>query len=270
MEATGACEFFRIQPFLDAANILVAADEPLRALQLLDNLPGFYRDNIPVEVFELKTKIQAALATPTFYQKDFVERDWDMQQMAEQASALVDGLVRGQQVLKDVQEYNKQNITPHLIDLGPGEYWLPIGLLAKRCLFTYQDIGLCWQYRDKAKKYLEQIYCETVPQDRPVIFVACELIEHLHYEADIAVEFHKIKANAEIIHLSTPLYTFDGRANQLDWWAEKKAALGHLRTYTPKDFWNVVTTQFPTYEWELTRSQIMHLRGARSGRLPKV
>jgi len=67
---TGACAFWDSKPFMDAANILAASDEPLRAIDLLNNLPGFYRDHIPHEIQELKTKIYQDLATPIFYQKE--------------------------------------------------------------------------------------------------------------------------------------------------------------------------------------------------------
>lgn len=256
----GWCEFFDVKPFIDAANILVAADEPLRAIQLLDNLPGYYRDFIPKEVIELKKSIYALLATPAFYQSN----PYDQLVRVEKSTAALENTLRGMCIWDDVQFYNKQNITPHIIDLGPGEYWLPIGLWKKRALFTYQAIGLCSKAHEKAMEYIKQFYLDTPPKDRPKIFIACELIEHLHHEEDIRVEFERINSDADIIHISTPLYTFDGRKAQIDW--QKKGDLGHLRTYTPKEFFSVVTEIFPEYNWELKLSQVMHMRGVSSNK----
>lgn len=254
MKEVGWCEFFDIEPFIKAANILVAADEPLRALQLLDNLPGYYRDNIPEEVEKIRSEIYALLATPTFY----TTNKYDAFVRADEAEETVDKLLRGQLIQADVKKYNDEGKTPHIVDLGPGEYWLPIGLKKKGLSFTYKDIGLCIEAKEKAAAHIGNLWTEPAV-DAPVIFVACELIEHLHHETDIRVEMEKLKLKPDVIHISTPLYTFDGRKHRLEW--QKQGDLGHLRTYTPKEFSETIVKMFPTHTWMLTVSQIMHMRG---------
>ena len=96
----------------------------------------------------------------------------------------------------------------------------------------------------------------------PRIFIACEIIEHLHHERDIRTEFERAKAQADIIHMSTPKYTFDGRIERLNW--KEAGELGHLRTYTPAEFMRVVTRMFPEYTFALYDSQILHLRGLKN------
>lgn len=255
-EDIGKCQFFRIEPFLDAANILVAADEPMRAIELLKQLPGYYRDNPPKEALDLIAKIHALLATPHFY----MNNEPDKLVRVDMAEATVNQTLRGKLIDQDVKAYNDKKVTPHIVDLGPGEYWLPIGLSRLGRHFTYQAIGLCSDAKEEAKKHLIGHLVDAKPaHNPPTIFVACEIIEHLHNESDILVEFMRARAEAEIIHVSTPKYTFDTRQSQIDW--EKKGDLGHLRTYTPREFEMVVCKMFPDYNWGYCDSQIMHLRG---------
>ena len=256
---TGSCEFFSLKPFLDAANILVAADEPMRALSLLDNLPGFYRDHIPAEVVELKNRIYSLLATPAFY----ATNPYDQLVRHETADQVVVSTLRGQLILKDVKDCNEKNQTPHIIDLGPGEYWLPIGLKKLSCKFTYKAIGLCNNAHLLAREHIAQEMDANPDPQSPRIFVACEIIEHLHHEQDLRVDLERNGGNAQILHFSTPKYTFDGRASQLDW--TKKGDLGHLRTYTPREFQLVVTRMFPEYNFSYVDSQVMHMRGEHIG-----
>lgn len=252
----GKCEFFDVNPYLQVSNQLVAADEPLRALEVLKLVPGYYRDNPPPELEAQRLAILALLATPTFYANNV--HDFRVQE--EGAGDLVQGLLRGQLILKDVQDYNAKGLMPHLIDLGPGEYWLPIGLKKLGCKFTYLGVGLCEEAKRKAHEILKDNLWSGVT-DRPKIFVACEIIEHLHHEEDIAVEFGRLNANADIIHISTPKYTWDGRNVRLDW-NKPDRDLGHLRTYTPGEFQNVVMRMFPrSYKWAYYDSTVQHMRG---------
>lgn len=262
MEAAGtlgSCEFFDVKPFIDAANILVASDEPLRALQLLNNLPGYYRDNIPTEVKELKDAILKGLATPTFYQHSMDDVKYFS---PEYAKHILTEALRGIKIHDDIKEYNAKGIVPHLVDMGPGEYWLPVGLMGHNALFTYSDIGLCEKARLKAKTFLDSYWLPEPPKDRPHIFVACEIIEHLHHEQDILTEYLRHGVNADIIHMSTPMFSFDGRQSQLDW-KKNIIDLGHLRTYTPKEFMDTVIKMFPGYKWDFWLSNVMHIRGAK-------
>jgi hypothetical protein len=270
LKQVGQCEFWDPKPFIDAANILVAADEPMRALKLLDEVPGYYRDNPDPQMTSLKEKILSLLATPAFY----ATNPYDTLVREEVAEHVVDSLVRGVLIRDDVKRFNDQGLTPHIVDLGPGEYWLPIGLKKKGLQFTYHDVGLCKEAQDKAYVFIKDRVRETQSPGQPVIFVACEIIEHMHHEEDIAVEYHRLKANADVIHISTPKYTFDIRKSQLDW--EKKGDLGHLRTYTPKEFFDVVSKMFPQHQFviyeknapdpetgEQLHLPVMHMRGER-------
>lgn len=254
----GSCEFFDVEPFLRAADILVAADEPLRALAVLRAVPAFYRDNPHPEIQKKINRIGARLATPSFYAGNVHDK---RVMTGETAAMAMDGLLRGQLILKDVNEINARNQTAHIFDLGPGEYWLPIALEQKKARFTYEDVGLSPEAKVQAMAKVGHRFIPK-PQESTTIFVACEIIEHLHHEEDIRAEYERHRVNADIVHISTPKYTWDGRAERLNWDREG-GDLGHLRTYTPKEFILKVQAMFPEFEFQFYDHKVMHLRGVR-------
>lgn len=255
----GSCEFFMVTPFLAAADILVAADEPLRALEVLKSVPAYYRDHQHPEILEKTNRIYARLATPAFYAHNIHDQG---SITPSHAAACMDYMLRGQLIRKDVEELNAEGKTPHIFDLGPGEYWLPLALHHKGLKFSYQDVGLNPVARKKA---MDQIGSTTsIEKKGPAIFVACELIEHLHHEEDIRVEYERHNVAADIVHISTPKYTWDGNMNRLHW-DRDGGDLGHLRTYTPREFISVVGGMFPEFEFQFFDSKVMHLRGTKRG-----
>lgn len=247
LHALGSCAFWNVEPWLEAANILTAADEPLMALELLKLVPGYYRDNKPKEIIDLENKIYGKLVTPGWYSREpeFV--------CAEKESAFTcTHTLRGDMVKKEVEKFNKQGLTPHILEYAPGTYWLPVGLKALGLRFTYQSLT----FGKSPYPDTKHIY------GSPVIYCAFEVIEHLHHEEDIKSELLWSGLSADIMHISTPKYSYDGRMESLDW-SEK--SLGHIKTYTPMEFANVVTRMFPNYTYTLYPEQVMHLRGERHG-----
>lgn len=247
-------DFWDSKPFIDAANILVASDEPLRALKLLDNLPGYYRDFVPKEITKLKIEILKNIATNTLYSSGY---DPILTTVSLENNASCTTL-RWEKIRDDVKAFNEKEITPHIIDMGPGEYWLPQLLKHVGLKFTYDDITMSMDGKRAAQEHFKDYYSQQ-PTDRPTIFVACEIIEHLHHEEDIASECYKLKTRPAIIHISTPRYTFDTRLARLHW--KTFGPIGHLRTYTLTEFENVVCKMFPEYDFVSTDSRVLHLRG---------
>jgi len=252
----GACEFFDPKPFIQAANILTAADEPLMALKLLELLPGYYRDHTPAAITSFRAEILKCLVTANWYSKCH-----DTILHPNHAVELINGTLRGREVFKDVAALNAKNIIPHITELAPGEFWLPIGLLALGCAFDYYPIGLNKEAEQKAKEFI----AFTRPKPEQVkIYCAFEIIEHLHNESDIRVESERLGIVPDIIHISTPLYSYDGRMESLNWIKDKKD-LGHIRTYTPNEFAQVAMRMFSGYHWSLIPERVMHLRGNLNG-----
>lgn len=251
--------FWSSQPFIDAANILVASDEPLRALKLLEGLPGYYRDHIPPEIQKVKDEILEKLATAHWYSKEPTVELSDPKELLE----TVKGMLRWEQIKTDVEDFNKIGLVPHIWDMASGGFWLPLCLRELGLKFTYDFIGMCHEMNQKAIKELGDIYRWRIPPNSPVISFMCEILEHLHFETDLKVEMLKAGYhNPDIIHISTPKFSFDTRIEKGNW--RDHGTLGHLRTYTLRDFYSVCYKMFPGYQWLFLDSKILHARGCKN------
>lgn len=243
---------FNVQPFLDAANILVTADEIERALNLLDNLPAQYRDNQPPEVIALRNEIMARIATPVSYVT--IENSYgpdldDKHDMGKNS-------LRGQMLCKDVREWNDKGQAPHVVDFAPGEFWVPAMLHKAGLVFNYWPVLL----NKVALPKLEEMYADIIKPEpselEPFIYVAFEIIEHLWSANDIKAESLRWKRQPDVVHISTPLYSFDQEC--MNW--RSRDLLGHLRAYSPQELHGILAKLFPEYDQTLTVSQIMHSR----------
>ncbi len=240
---------FNVKTFITCAEELLRADETERALWVLDNLPAYYRDNTPTEILELRNEVIKRIATPTLYANGDIE---DMVDFAN-GHGMTDSL-RGSIIKKEVEWFNKQGLQPHVIDYGPGEYWLPIILKKAGLKFSYEPIFLNIRAHEKIAPFLKDL--EPYIEGSPRVFVACEIIEHLWNEQDIKSEMLSHGGFADIIHVSTPCYTYD--ISCTDW--KQKSDLGHLRAYTPKEFRLKLETMFREYGQFFILSKVMHAR----------
>lgn len=242
-----------IQCFIDCANELVRADEVNRALWLLDNLPAWRRDHPHPDIVSLKNEIMKRMATPSFYSTDVGA---EVQIPGDTHLAMVH-TIRGDLLTKETKWLNANKFSPKVYDLGPGEFWTPKMLIHQGIEFTYYPIYMNHPTYQHYKKDFEHKISKE-PNDQPKIFFACEIIEHLHHEEEIRYEMNRHAGSADIIHLSTPCYTFDYVCQ--DWKANKKD-LGHLRAYTPTEFFLKVQTMFPEYNIQMFSNEILHVRG---------
>lgn len=252
----GELKDFKLQAFLDVVNELVRADEIERALWVLNNLPAYYRDFPPQQILELRNKILAKIATPTIYSTSKFDANIAFDDRHSHSKTM-----RAQFILMETEFLNKNNIVPHIVDYGPGEYWLPFLLKRNGIRFTYEAIYLAKGAHELAIPHLKE---ECVPKGEtsPTILIACEIIEHLWNEEDIKTEMLAHCGLADIIHISTPRYT--NAPFCLDWDKEKEH-LGHLRAYTPNDFVNMLFKMFPEYHQKYFDSFIMHMRLTKKG-----
>lgn len=241
---------FNLQCFLDAANELVRADETERALRLLNNLPGYYRDNQPKEVVTLKNKILSRIATPA----DYVNIERKMQPYPAGDPMGMAGTLRAQILSMEIKRLNDRELAPLIVDYGPGEYWLPTILLESDLDFSYQPRCLDHELYQRFKSDKRPLHDEG--SALPIIFCAFEIIEHLQNEEDLKSESLKCGV-PDIIHASTPMYTFDTECTD---WDATKGELGHLRTYTPNEFHAVLSRLFPEYTLMVYAHKIMHAR----------
>ena len=244
------------QHWLEVANALVASDELDKARQLVEVfLPGYYRDNPPKEFDQFKKDLSVFFMT----QASYLNNKNDIALVNEDRGQAVNNTLRGQLILKDVQE----NPGCLVVDFGPGEYWLPMGLKQNECHFKYKGIGITPEAFSKAKDLLGDVILSGFPEHfHRTIFVATEIIEHLADPRELLFTAEKLPNKPDIVHLSTPKYTYGGGF----WdWRTKPDEGGHLRTYTPSEFCTVVTNMFKGYSWQYYDSVIMHMRGVKNG-----
>lgn len=249
MQLGGPIENFRLDAFLTAINELIRCDETIRALWLLDNLPAYYRDNKPPEIIDLKNELLKRIATPRFY----ANGDFDCQIDPDDKCGMKNTL-RGFLIRQDVKHLNDRGLIPHIYDLGPGPYHLPIILKNDGLKFTYKSIELNNKSLEFAMPYIGDFIKE--PTDEQIkIFVATELIEHLPREEEIKTEMLTECWLADIVHVSTPRYTFDVR--DIDW---RTKDIGHLRCYTPDEMVSLMKKIFPEYDGLYFNSMILHAK----------
>lgn len=224
---------------------MINADEVAFALRMLSSLPAWYRDNEPTEVTQMRKKLYQQLFTNHDYHSkaDFANDNKDV---------FDETWPRGQAVLEIIKKYNTQNICPHIFELGPSNFWMAKGLLMRGAKFTINGIDFDKAHIEEAKKILPW----SEQQRTPTIFVAFELIEHLNNTDELRHYLEQLEVTPEYVCLSTPLYCYGGGRNN---WVNNN--LGHLRTWTPKEFTLEAQDLFPGYEFKIMKSDCMVLTG---------
>lgn len=257
---------FSSRLFCAAAIELVQHDEVIRALQLLDNIPAYYREHVPDDIRDLKRYIRSKILTVYDIQGNSWDSPLDASYKDHKFEHQVNNTTRGLIVKAQIEAYNAKEIVPHLIDLGPGPYHYPIGLKNLGLKFSYESLNINKKAEAEARLILgDEIYRAPKPE-QPLIFMACEIIEHLFNESDIRYSFDKVAINKmpEVVVLSTPAYDYgQGKSN---WLSE---GLSHLRAYTPNEFVRTVTDMFPEYVFHMGSEWIVTLVGTLKQDLPK-
>lgn len=256
MEQVGKPKYFNVDLYLAAVEEMLNADELERALWMLDNLPGYYRDNVPQTVIVMKKRIYRQLMDVHDYLSDKHEsgekRDHDIP-----VEDLIDREFcwpRGPIVEYRVNEYNLGGEIPLIVELAPADYWLPKGLAKKGKNFFYHGVSINKKAEERAKDELLGYW--TKQTETAKIFCCFETIEHLWNPDDIFHTFTRLNLDPEYIFLSTPKYTcFGGVPN----WHER--TLGHLRTYTPGEFLSFAKKHWPNYEWTYQDAPLMVIQG---------
>lgn len=235
---------------------LIDYDEVERALLVLDNVPALYRQNPPPNLFKLKSEILGALCTTHAYLSSGLDSD-----VTKDKAMQVSELLRGKLLVNEVARYNDKGIKPHIVDMGPGEYFIPISLDAKGFEFTYTPIAIDQNAKMATAGLCERYKSENLDK-RPTIFVALEIIEHLPSTKDITIEaIRHCGGIPDRVHMSTPLFTYDDSPK--DW--NKPCGLPHLRAYTQHDFIEEARRLFPTHVWHYYSDKIQSLRGMKMG-----
>lgn len=244
----GELKDFKLEAFLTVAEELARGDDVERALWVLNNLPGFYRENQPHEVIKLRNELTAKIATPAWYAHN---DNTDVPPHPD----VFKGYLRGHLLLSEIKYMNQDDYVPHIVDVGPGVFELPLMLKHHNCKFTYEPVFLQKEYFERIKPQIEA-YLKPCPVDQPRVYVACEIIEHLWNEHEIKTEMLRAGPLADVVHVSTPLYSICGTYRN---WREIQT-LAHLRTYTTKEFQNLMLKMFPEYGLHYIHGPIQHAR----------
>lgn len=261
----GKIQSFDENKIYDVVTTYVEADEVERALWILNNLPGIYRDQMPLKLAKLRSEILKAMVTPHAYMSCDLDATVNKEENLKNFEILIrTKLVEGE--AKRMQESGASLL--NVVDVGPGEYMIPMGLKEKGVSFKYHPVFMDKKAYQAALPDIESVldanYC-TEPDT--TIFLALEIIEHLPAPVDLATEcLRHCGGWPARIHLSTPMYTYDGSAKH---W-RKPCGLPHLRTYTPGEFLMEAQRTFPGYQWQLYPGVIMSLRGMRNDMIDSV
>lgn len=262
----GRPKYFNIDQYISIVEQLVISDEVERALLLLDNLPAFYRDNVPINVMKLRAYIQKKLCTPMAYIEDHSHiketRNLIALSKDEINETLMDYIGRAFLIKGFVKKLNEEGKEPYIVECAPGSYWIPIGLKKNDCKFKYYGPSLNKEHEKYAHNYLLGTWYYVDPGTEirtwvePTIFTCFELIEHLHEPDEILHNYLKHNIEFNHIFLSTPKYCING--GNPDW---HNGDLGHLRAYTPNEFTSFAIKNWPLYKWTLYDHPTMILHG---------
>lgn len=233
MNEQGKPLFFDPDIYLSAIEMMINADEVERALWMLDNFPAYYRDNPTRRALEIREALHRAVWTPVQYKGIYQDV------VIDENHTKTHWPLRAQALEKIVRAQNEAGKTPYIMELAGGSNWIEAGLGHKGLKVDYAQLSLD---EPRALKYHP-----TLDQTTKKIFVCFELIEHLSNEFEIYQNYLKFGPVADVIILSTPLYTYNG--GMPNW---SKRELGHLRTYTPKDFVGIASKMFLNKEWSMT------------------
>jgi hypothetical protein len=262
MSEQGRPKYFSMDLHVQSIKQMIRADELEFALQMIKNVPGYYRDHYSKELNEIKDRLYRNIWTTKDYSGDKDEADStrtfakatpinefiDEQNWSGQRGVIIKALVK---------TLNEKGETPHIYEFGPANFFIPYGLARHDAKFTYDCFSINQNAEKEAGDNLKG-YFGKKPKG-PVIFVCFEVIEHLWNQEDIYHAYVKSGLTADYILLSTPLYTLNGGMEEID------RELGHLRTYTPKEFTAFAQKCWPLYHWEGVNDWSINLMGKRAG-----
>lgn len=249
--------YFNVEKYAEAVEMMIRADELQIALDMIKNVPGWYRDNPPERLTQIKEKIYQNTYDQIRYAtddeeanctKEFGQAQWTNGYMSPRAEIISDIMTN----------LNKNNIIPWIYDLGCSHGNLPLGLKQAGFDFKYKGSGMNYRIVQKVKSWMEDVWMEEPEPERLKILYCTEVLEHMFNSQDLVHSAHKMGVNYNYIILSTPMYTLGGGLP--DWDTRQ---MGHVRTWTPREFSEFAFDNFPGYQWELCESHSMVLIGRR-------
>lgn len=253
MDITGRPMLIDINKILDAAEEYIMCDDGQKAMWILDNLPAYYMDNYPLRAYEIKKTYYNKLYTIQDYLSDSFDNEWDEEKALKHYKDMAQW--RGQYIKNLIESYNKLGSDISIIELGPANYWLPIGLKSEGLKFKYMSMGPNVYAAKLAKEKLKDIWNEEITGAS--IFVCMETIEHCQNPQDLFNYYAKIPKETEFIILTTPRYMI-GNCFVTDWRGKDH---GHVKTWGAEEFKAWAEKTWPLHNFNVLDKQHLILSG---------
>ena len=245
-----------LKDHLQAVNNLMNADCAKFALEIIDKVPAWYRDNPPKELLELRNKIYQQCYDQIQYATDdeegnctreFGESQWGTNYTHPRAEIITEEIVKA----------NQRGQRPWIFDLGSSHGNLPLGLMRNGHGFTYRGAGMNWKIGKKLKEWVgDDIWRDFPRAGQERWLTLFEVIEHARYPDELIHSAHKIGIEFDQIFMSTPYGCLCGGLPE---W--KNRPIGHVTDWTTNEFLQFADKGFPGFSWTLYKSHSMVLHG---------
>ncbi len=254
--------FWTIDTHLEAINQMITADELKFALQMTEMLPGWYRDNYPQQFTQIRNWLLQQCYDDFDYASDFDEANWNYKDIVEQCLTNYT-FPRANVVAEEIEKLNAIGERPWICELSTSHGWLPLGFQERGFQFDFYGKNLNQKALDKVKSFMNRSDKPAKWQDHAADgqkkwLVFFEAIEHMWDEYAFERSAKKLGITFDKIFLSTPKYTLGGGLPE---WRNRR--VGHVRTWTPKEFAHFADKIFSGYKWNYVDSHSMVLTGIR-------
>lgn len=256
-EEIGKPLYWNLDTHIAAVSQLIRADEIQMAIQLLDMVPGWQRDNYPKELTEIRNTIFKQTYDQIEYATDDEEADC-CREMGEVQWIGPYCYPRAEVIQTLIRSFEPPKV-PWIYDLGCSHGNMPLGLIKGGYEFTYKGVGMNHRIIQKLKEWTKDKWMDRPVDGQRTILYCTEVIEHCMNPLDIVHSAYKTGVNFDHIILSVPMYCLGGG---LPNWNTRR--LGHVRTYTPQEFIAFADKHWPGYKWILYKSASMVLHGVKN------
>lgn len=252
MSELGRPTHFDLELALKFLQMNVDSDNVVNALKMADMLPAYYREGLHDAINLWKHNVWKRVATINDYSSG------EAKEIRKEASLQEFQALRFQAVDQLVAQWNDQERIPHIVDLGPGEYAMAIGLQAKGRRFTYKPIAITNKIPAQAMKHIENVFKIAPDFHQPQIFCCFEMIEHLFNPDDVINYYHRENLNAEHVLISTPYGALGGGWNRA--YADM---IAHVQDFNQKELLGFATKHWPWLKWNYIHGPQMLVIGSR-------
>src|SRR3954470_5604515 len=248
--------YFDIDKYADAVEMMICSDEIQLALDMIKNVPGWFRQNPHPRLVEMANIIYRQCYDPFDYANDHDEAAYTQEAIESQC---LSGYTypRADVLKEEIQKLNAKDQVPWIFEISPSHGWLPLGFAKRGLKFNFYGKNLNQPALDKIKNWLSDGVWAPSPCAGQIKMLICyEALEHMWNPHDLQQSPKKMAIEFDQIYLSTPNGTLLGGLP--DW---RTRRIGHVRTWTPIEFCQFASKSFHGYTWELFNHHSMVLKG---------